>query len=924
MVFKPSNTNPNLSEIDVTNKKDSVFSCQVNTSGTTIKAYKINLLSGDGTKEILAPTTPTELPKPLINKAILTSNNINSTNVPALINGENYQWNIRTYELLPRYNGATKLNDNQPKTLICSGFLVGSTTSVLWVPNNEAILYDMWVEIKGINFMPLPDGNPDNVVLPTDPNYKERHQIYWVDRELGWDKNYTKITLEEPFEYNYRNGTSVDIYQCSNAHTLTSIYVDPNDDIERGNFIELYRGGTKICDKTKIIGWGEITGEIRFQEALKITDTANKFPQDGDTYKLYTYNALDKTYTEVTVEDNVLGGKPVVSTTIFANDEGIYFIQPNINIKTDGTNPPEIVFENGARLALIKKTSNIAVPNKVTDVTFDKLDNTQWVVKYGQKVNNIDINISPKTKYTVYTDFMDSMPNSIFYARKAPNITIQYRAMSELEASGAYENVTDNKNTGWRDIDFKTLWDADTEVKYYQYLLYDEDRELITQSDELYNSELEWSFRGFESGIVSSAPKIYFVAIKIVDEYDKEFLSNQVSFKVYYPVEAGLVPLDVQYDCEEQGISVIAQAPVYVGSTDKYNKTSIDSSDKRESSLSIGANKVANYEYILSNNENKVPINITNTFSFLSQFQLTNDFITSIENGQEQTVLEIGHRSKNGSTIDILSLKMSGQNAFYTETDSAGNITIKKSDEVLTLKWYKNGEKQKWVKVKDSTELIEGYSLPLNLKTSSQNKNLIVPEKIAYALQNTSNIILPPTDSSGEQIPLNEIGDFDTEPGAGNRVERKIWVCRKLIGYRKTDRTDGYDSTKESDYIHDSKGNRIQVYQYILYKYSEKEVAFVPYQDTSFLLVENLNQLPQGYQSYELFQVPEECQAGNNLIGWGNTSDNTLAFLENSGDIQENNKLVFNSIWIDINLMIDNDGDQEIASCEFAIDTFKV
>ena len=90
MVFKPSNTNPNLSEIDVTNEKDSIFSCQVNTSGTTIKAYKINILSGDGTKEILAPTTPTELPKPLINKAILTSNDINSTNVPALTNGQDY------------------------------------------------------------------------------------------------------------------------------------------------------------------------------------------------------------------------------------------------------------------------------------------------------------------------------------------------------------------------------------------------------------------------------------------------------------------------------------------------------------------------------------------------------------------------------------------------------------------------------------------------------------------------------------------------------------------------------------------------------------------------------------------------------------------------------------------------------------------
>lgn len=89
-IYKSSNLNPNLQEIDVTNEKDSIFSCQVNTSGTTIKAYKINILSGDGAKEILAPTTPTELPKPLINKAILTSNKINSTTVHSLTNGQDY------------------------------------------------------------------------------------------------------------------------------------------------------------------------------------------------------------------------------------------------------------------------------------------------------------------------------------------------------------------------------------------------------------------------------------------------------------------------------------------------------------------------------------------------------------------------------------------------------------------------------------------------------------------------------------------------------------------------------------------------------------------------------------------------------------------------------------------------------------------
>ena len=42
-VFKSSNHTPNLQEIDIT--KENTFSCQVNTSGESIKAYKIYTLS---------------------------------------------------------------------------------------------------------------------------------------------------------------------------------------------------------------------------------------------------------------------------------------------------------------------------------------------------------------------------------------------------------------------------------------------------------------------------------------------------------------------------------------------------------------------------------------------------------------------------------------------------------------------------------------------------------------------------------------------------------------------------------------------------------------------------------------------------------------------------------------------------------------
>lgn len=730
----------------------------------------------------------------------------------------------------------------------------------------------MWVEIKGVNFMPLPDGNPDNVVLPTDANYKERHQIYWVDRELGWNKNYTKITLEEPFKYNYRNGTTISIYQCSDQHTLTSIYVDPNDNIERGNFIELYRNGTKICDKTKIIGWGETSGEIRFQEALKITDATNKFPKDGDTYKLYTYNALDKTYTEVTVEDNVLGGKPVVSTTIFANDKGTYFIQPNINIKTDETNPPEILFENGARLALVKKTSDTVVPNKVTDITFDKLDNTQWVVKFGEHANNIDINISPKTKYTVYTDFMDSMPNAIFYARRAPIMTIQYRGISDLTASENFEDVTITKVTGWRDIEFKTKWDSTTEVKYYQYFLYDEDGDLVTSSEELYNSELEWSFRGFESGIVETAPKTYFVAVKIVDEYDKEFMTNQAQFNVYYPVEAGLVPLDVQYDCKEQGISVIAQAPVYVGSTDRDGKPSITQSDLNGGVLNIPSDKVANYEYILG--ANKVPINITNTFNFYTQFQITYDFVKSIPDGGETTVLEIGHKSKDGSSIDVLSLRLGSGNSYYLDADG----TIKLNTNLLNLKWYKNNVLQSWmIKTNDPTAF--------NVKDENPYADITTPSKLQYALV------------ANDKVKIAKEGDLTSIPD--NADINKIWC------YQGDKALELYGIAWVPNYV---------------YKYNQTKQAWEYYTNAQFIFAESLTQLPNDANTYETFGVEAESQLGNNNIGFGgNPSDDNETWVDSSTMVDDKNESAFNSKWFDLYLKINNEEDIEQASCEIRI-----
>ena len=140
-VYKTSNHSPNLQEVDLT--QDNTFSCMINTSGENVVAYKMSILSGRGDEKIYSPKEPVNLietAKPVKNKGILKINNINESfhdEDKKLENGKDYQWGVRVYNQPP--HATTK-----PNTLVCEGFLVGSTKYVIWcdipnqdTPNNE-------------------------------------------------------------------------------------------------------------------------------------------------------------------------------------------------------------------------------------------------------------------------------------------------------------------------------------------------------------------------------------------------------------------------------------------------------------------------------------------------------------------------------------------------------------------------------------------------------------------------------------------------------------------------------------------------------------------------------------------------------------------------------------------------------------------
>ena len=698
MIYKASSLSPNLNEIDILSTSRNPFQAQVNTLGTSVKAYSVNILSGDGATTILNQPSQA-LGQEIRNKEQLSLNltvdsSGNSVTFKeegkkglsttaqceenqSLQNGKDYQWNIRMYE-----NHSPRTADEDPTTLVCSGFTVGSTTSVIWVDLSniskesdkqvvkDQLKYDRWIEIsassKNDGMMAITLPNEDNLAYPTTWPYRERRQINWVYTDLGWNKDIIKIELTESFTYNYTNGKTFTLYNVSDQHTLNNFYVEPNDDIELGNYISLNNNDSI---KRKIIGYGQETGEIRLQEGFATV------PQNGDTYKLWTKDLTSSSndFSQKAYHSSAerkVGGAAITNPnfkimTSYWNSEADHqiFVQPNINIKSDALNPPQIVWENGVRLNIMQEISTLGqyVAGKKTDITFNKLDNTQWLLKKrckiaSQSTGDIQQIIVPQTDYTVYTDFMDSIPNAVLYARQAPTLGIKYKDYRELDLENIpYISIDQSVPAPWRDVAFLGTWDSvnNVEIKYYHYYLYSIDNynneTLIAESDDIYDSSLEWNFKGFETN------NFYKVRITIHDKYGKAY-SEEDTFYIEYAVYSSVVPLANSLICDEQAIKLEVVSPVYVISTDKGTEKTITSNDVYLSSNSkyyyadTTSGRVLNYTQVAD--ANNTPIQIPEVFSFFTRFRfpyITSNnkvgFFNNIAGTDLKTLMEVAHAS---------------------------------------------------------------------------------------------------------------------------------------------------------------------------------------------------------------------------------------------------------------------------------------
>ena len=663
-IFKPSNLLPNLQEIDL--NKGENFSCQINTSGEKIVAYKLQLLSKKGDEVIYSPSTPEILVNSIKNKQTLITNvvNVDTHDEGKILENEtDYQWNIRVYSAEPS-------SEKQPNTFVCDGYLVGSTKYVTWsrIPNPENIedeeeskklqeildqlVYDRYIEFTTNNeddniYIGAKDVN--ELSYPKKYPFIERRKIDWVDKSLGTDEDIVKIETTENFTYNYKNGTPYKIYRCSDKHTVKNVFADPNSEINLSNYIIIYddydkakkaqtdgddpsteidddysedkkpakcmqkNDGDKIVYKArKITGYSSDTGEIR------VNDSFAYAPENGQYYRIFQWYAVSKTYQELDANNlatHIIGGTAIANEYFkvmtnewtddkIENENGIsyykrqIFVQPNINIKTDDTNPNEIVFEDGTRIDILKRTRINEITGDLEDITFNKLDNTQWLLENTEQGEVIstpsDVTIDYLQKllisqrdYEVYTDFIDSSPNCIFYARKTPNIIIYSNRY--IDSSDSTPSIIEEDGStilNYKDAEFIGQLPSDFKpnVKYYQYTLYagqgkDEDN-LVAQSEEIYDNSLIWYYRGLESYANQKQLEYYTISLIIVDKYDAKF-EKTLTFGVRYKINTGFIPLSVTLECHEKANQLLATAPL-ICLTEEYN----DELDDNEESIS--------------------------------------------------------------------------------------------------------------------------------------------------------------------------------------------------------------------------------------------------------------------------------------------------------------------------------------------------
>lgn len=482
--------------------------------------------------------------------------------------------------------------------------------------------------------------------------YIQRQQIYSVDYAIG-QKQLTKVLLDEPMDYNTSHNMSMSFGLVSDNFDYDRVYIKPIDEFDSdkvGNtYIKLAYNDSDLLNTAglwskedlqdkgavKIINYVAKTGEVTLYSKLNYKPNRMYMYQIfilDTTQQDYGVNPQYKYLTGTMYENSVinsryfLGGTvgylwssskqlPVYSNnlTIDYTHEGkswFYyelFIQPNLGIYEDQNRPVSLqIYNNKIQMngyitnkalgQYGKWENNDVIYDK--NISLDKLDDSQWLItlyvatEYLDQYDNL---LFPQTKYKIYTNFVNSIPEGYFYVGNPKTLSFKYYNAFDTTLTPTTSNVSYKKNISdniWYKQDdgqwYKQVVDTESNqlqwqtttsisetgfitalpfkdllikcdihdqitgqqhsrnivpIKFYKWIIgcskNGNDLEIIDESNDIYDSKFEYIIRGLESclddcGLFSNDIK-YVIEFMAVDEYGREYILTEQIYINYIP-----------------------------------------------------------------------------------------------------------------------------------------------------------------------------------------------------------------------------------------------------------------------------------------------------------------------------------------------------------------------------------------------------
>lgn len=151
-----------------------------------------------------------------------------------------------------------------------------------------------------------------------------------------------------------------------------------------------------------------------------------------------------------------------------------------------------------------------------------------------------------ETQYYVYSDFIETVPDYVFYARQTPTVSI---------------NAISNPVTS-RHYDFQGVYSQSDNVPiiYYIYNLYmrnnDGSFSLIDTTDRVYSARLTYSYDSLRSG------NVYAIELIVENDMGTIVSTNQIEFNVSYDIIEYLQQPTATFDSSKNAVNISWTAPV--------------------------------------------------------------------------------------------------------------------------------------------------------------------------------------------------------------------------------------------------------------------------------------------------------------------------------------------------------------------------